>query len=227
MLNLFKVLYLSVTLALATFAESAEALDHFHAENNDRTLIFSDSLAFNSGLVEDCRYLKNGRKILNLGHWQRDVKKDTIIISYDKEVLLDASGKITKQYSSKRSQKVLAKVNQLSVIEENGRVLKKGITLNSHEYVWGNDQVMASYMLEEYIKTISKINVIIMPCYDQFSYLDEEIQAMLRSRENSANGVGAWLQTEENGFITGVYYVESDPKAIYKKVGRSLELVES
>ena len=77
------------------------------------------------------------------------------------------------------------------------------------------------------MKYMGKNNVTIMPSYDHTKNLDKEMQAMVKNSEQSAAGKGIWLQTEENDFITGVYYVESDPKAIYRLNGKSLEQLDT
>lgn len=208
------------------FLNKAEALSHYHyngPDSKEKVLLFTQDFAYDKGYVIEIHHNAPDTKLAYLGQWQRQ-PEGYIGIKYDTLRVMQADNRVMQERYVDIEMKLLKKNNSLQVITPDNA---NGNVYNRHEYVWGNDRNIASYVLKKTLNQFgAKTEVIPMP--PLVDKLNKEALAIVNRTSQGPEGEGFWFKAKDtaNGYTVGTYYVETDPVAIYLRDGSYLGLLE-
>lgn len=217
MKKLMSALAFAGALTFAGLMPSAEALVPYQGPDGN-CLVFAESLSDASGYA-----MKSYPNLCYIGKWQRQ-PNGKIIIVFDKEYVKDDSGKVIGNSKVNLPYFVSMNQNELLVTTSENSAEPPQSYFRA-EYAWGNDKLMASYMLVDYLKAQGSFAGKVAIVGSRANTLNAEMQAMVNRNEQNATGTGHWLKVTRNDSVK-YYYVESDPRVIYEQVGNSLTLLD-
>ena len=203
------------------FINKAEALSHYHyngPDGKENVLLFTQDFAHDKGYVMEIQHSAPDTKLAYLGQWQRQ-PEGYIGIKYDTLRVMNADNRVMQERYVDVEMKLLKKNNSLQVVTPDN---SNGNVYNMHEYVWGNDRNMASYVLKKTLNQFgAKTEVTSLDL--GFDKLNKEALAIVTRTSQSAEGAGFWFGAKNaEGHTVGTYYVETDPVAIYLRDGAYL-----
>lgn len=207
------------------FINKAEALTHYHYNGSDGkedVLLFTQDFAYDKGYVMEVHQNGSEKKLAYLGKWYRQ-PDGYIGIKYDTLRVMEADNKVVQERYVDIETKLLKKNSSLRVITPDN---SNGNVYNMHEYVWGNDKNLASYVLK---KTLNQFGAKteVTPIDIGSGKLNKEALAIVNRTSQSAEGEGFWFRAkDEKGYTVGTYYVETDPVAIYLRDGAYLGVLQ-
>ena len=207
------------------FMNKAEALSHYHYNGPDKKeniLLFTKDFAYDKGYVIEVHDSAPDTKLAYLGQWQRQ-PEGYIGIKYDTLRVMNDDNRVMQERYIDIEKKLLKKNSSLQVITPDNA---NGNVYNRHEYVWGNDRNIASYVLKKTLNQFgAKTEVIPMP--PLVEKLDKEALAIVNRTSQGPEGAGFWFRAKnDKGYTVGTYYVETDPVAIYLRDGSYLGILE-
>lgn len=216
MKKLLGLLTLTAALSLGSLLP-AEALEHYDNNETMSNIVFSDSLLFDKGLVGSYLANADGSRQVYFGKWNRQ-KNGLLNLIFQEKHTYNTLNELTSKTLISQNVVLRKQGRQLTVVKQDGGDVVKGNVYHNGEYAWGNDAYMSKYMLQQYLNNQGlATEVKEIPALTRL--LDEECRALVERNLQNATGAGMWYEAP-NGQI---YYVESDPKAIYALKGRSLE----
>ncbi|MCQ2374260.1 MAG: hypothetical protein MJ050_09300 [Phascolarctobacterium sp.] len=216
MKKLLGLLTLTAALSLGSLLP-AEALEHYDNNETMSNIVFSDSLLFDKGLVGSYLANADGSRQVYFGKWNRQ-KNGLLNLIFQEKHTYNTLNELTSKTLISQNVVLRKQGRQLTVVKQDGGDVVKGNVYHNGEYAWGNDAYMSKYMLQQYLNNQGlATEVKEIPALTRL--LDEECRALVERNLQNATGAGMWYEAH-NGQI---YYVESDPKAIYVLKGRSLE----
>lgn len=225
MKKIFSLFVAGILMLGGVFINKAEAISHYHyngLHGKETILLFTHDFAYDKGYVMEIHQKGAETKLAYFGKWYRQ-PEGYIGIKYDTLRLMKGDNKATQERYVDLEMTLLKKNNSLQVITPDN---SKGNVYNMHEYVWGNDKNMASYILK---KTLNQFGAKteVTPIEPVLDKLNKEALAIVNRNSQRAEGEGFWFRAKDaEGNTVGTYYVETDPVAIYLRDGAYLGWLE-
>lgn len=224
MKKIFSLFVAGALILGGVFINKAEALSHYHyngPDGKETVLLFAQDFTYDKGYVMEVHHNGPETKLACLGKWQRQ-PDGYIGIKYDTLRVMIGDNKFVKERHIDLERKLLKKNNSLQIITPDN---SNGNVYYMHEYVWGNDKNMASYILK---KTLNQFGAKteVTPIEPVLDKLNKEALAIVNRNSQRAEGEGFWFRAKDaEGNTVGTYYVETDPVAIYLRDGAYLGLL--
>lgn len=225
MKKICSLFFASALLLGGVFMEKAEALSHYHyngPDGKENVLLFTQDFAYDKGYVMEIHQNGPERKLAYLGKWHRQ-PEGYIGVKYDTLRVMEANNEVVQERYVDIEMKLLKKNSSLRVITPDN---SNGNVYHMHEYVWGNDKNIASYVLK---KTLNQFGAKteVTPIDIGSGKLNKEALAIVNRTSQSAEGEGFWFRAKDaKGYTVGTYYVETDPVAIYLRDGAYLGFLQ-